>query len=45
MVMGLWTFSTTMAEFQGDTEGILKGQTKDGTPIEGRDLVRVVPCR
>jgi hypothetical protein len=29
----------------GDTEGILKGKTSDGTPIEGRDLVRIVNCR
>ena len=27
----------------GDTEGILKGQTLDGIPIEGRDSVRIVP--
>lgn len=27
---------------QVDTEGILKGQTVDGTPIEGRDSVRIV---
>jgi probable HAF family extracellular repeat protein len=29
----------------GDTEGVLKGQTLDGTLIEGRDSVRIVPCR
>ena len=29
----------------GDTEGILKGKTKDGTPIEGRDSVRINPCK
>jgi hypothetical protein len=29
-----------------DTEGVLKGETLDGTPIpiEGRDLVSIVPC-
>ena len=29
----------------GDTEGILKGKTKDGTPIEGSDSVKIVPCK
>jgi hypothetical protein len=29
----------------GDTEGVLKGMTTDGTPIEGRDSVRFVPCK
>jgi hypothetical protein len=29
----------------GDTEGILRGQTVAGVPIEGRDSVRIVPCR
>ncbi len=39
-------FYKANTDFQcGDTQGILKGQTKDGMPIEGRDLVRVVPCR
>jgi hypothetical protein len=28
----------------GDIEGILKGMTTDGTPIEGRDSVMIVPC-
>ena len=30
----------------GDTEGVLKGETLDGTPIpiEGRNSVRIVPC-
>jgi len=27
----------------GDTEGILKGKTVAGTPIEGRDAVRIAP--
>lgn len=27
---------------QGDTEGILRGETVDGIPIEGRDSVRIV---
>ena len=26
-----------------DTEGILRGQTMEGDPIEGRDTVRIVP--
>ncbi len=40
------TFSTKAAGFQcGNTEGVLKGKTKDGTVIEGRDLVRIVPCK
>jgi hypothetical protein len=29
----------------GDTEGILKGQTVDGVPIEGSDSVKIVPCK
>lgn len=29
----------------GDTEGILRGQTVGGLPMEGRDSVRIVPCR
>lgn len=40
------TFSASVAGFQcGSTEGILKGQAVDGAPIEGRDLVRIVPCK
>ena len=39
-------FNTGEAEFQcGDTQGILKGQTMDGTPIEGSDSVKIVPCK
>jgi probable HAF family extracellular repeat protein len=39
-------FYKEYTDFQcGDTEGILKGQTKEGVPIEGRDSVWVVPCR
>jgi hypothetical protein len=35
-------FTTQPTGFQnGDTEGILKGETVDGTPIQGRDHVRV----
>jgi len=26
-----------------DTEAVLKGKTSDGTPIRGKDTVRVVP--
>jgi len=29
----------------GDTEGVLKGLTMDGTPVEGKDSVRIVPCK
>jgi hypothetical protein len=37
-------FNTQDTDFEdGDTEGILKGQTVDGVPIEGRDSVRIVP--
>jgi hypothetical protein len=28
----------------GDTEGILQGKTKDGTPIQGSDSVEIAPC-
>jgi len=28
-----------------DTKGILKGKTLDGTPIEGTDSIRIVPCK
>jgi hypothetical protein len=36
-------FQTQQTGFQAsDTEGILKGQTMDGTPIEGRDAVRII---
>lgn len=39
-------FSGSETGFQcGDTEGVLKGQSKDGMPIEGRDLVRIIPCK
>jgi hypothetical protein len=39
-------FYTGKMGFQcGDTEGILKGKTKDGTPIEGSDSVKIVPCK
>jgi hypothetical protein len=34
------------AGFQcGDTQGILKGATKEGTPIQGSDSVRFVSCK
>lgn len=37
-------FETRLTGFQvGDTEGVLRGQTVDGVPIEGRDAVRIVP--
>jgi hypothetical protein len=29
----------------GDTEGTLKGKTKEGWPIEGSDSVKIVPCK
>lgn len=36
-------FNTQDTGFQkGDTEGILKGKTKDGIPIEGKDSVNIV---
>ena len=36
-------FTTSLTGFQvGDTEGILKGATLSGTPIEGSDAVRIV---
>lgn len=37
-------FTTQETGFEsGDTEGVLKGQIRDGTPIEGVDSVRIVP--
>ena len=37
-------FNTQETGFSfGDTEGILRGSTLDGVPIEGRDTVRIVP--
>ncbi|HOD75658.1 MAG TPA: hypothetical protein PKJ17_06495 [Syntrophorhabdaceae bacterium] len=39
-------FWVQKAGFQcGDTGGILKGMTQDGTTLEGRDAVKVIPCR
>lgn len=36
-------FETQKTGFRsGDTEGILRGRTKDGVPIEGRDSVNIV---
>jgi hypothetical protein len=36
-------FATRLTGFPvGDTEGILRGETVDGTAIEGRDAVRVI---
>jgi hypothetical protein len=29
----------------GDTEGILKGTTKDGVSIQGSDSVKIFPCK
>jgi hypothetical protein len=38
-------FNTQYTDFEiGDTEGILKGQTVEGVPIEGSDSVKIVPC-
>lgn len=35
-----------LAGFQcGDTEGILKAKMIDGTPIEGKDSVIIIPCK
>ncbi len=37
-------FDTAATGFvEGDTEGVLKGRTVDGIPIEGSDSVRIVP--
>jgi hypothetical protein len=39
-------FSTQRAGFQsGDTEGVLKGMTTGGVPIQGTDSVKIVPPR
>jgi hypothetical protein len=39
-------FYNKTAGFQcGDTEGILKGETVDGMPIEGKDSVKIGPCQ
>jgi len=39
-------FRTSTAGFQcGDTRGILRGATGDGTSFEGKGTVRVYPCR
>jgi hypothetical protein len=39
-------FYTQMTGFDcEDTEGILKGRRLDGTPILGRDSMRIAPCR
>jgi hypothetical protein len=39
-------FYTDDIGFQwGDTEGVLKGMTKDGMPIQGSDSVRINPCK
>ena len=38
-------FDADQAGFQcGDTDGILRGKTVDGVPIEGSDTVRIAPC-
>jgi hypothetical protein len=38
-------FRTSAAGFQcGDTQGILRGATGDGTSLEGKGTVRVYPC-
>ncbi len=38
-------FDTQKTGFQcGDTEGLLRGQLLDGTPIHGSDAVKIVPC-
>jgi len=29
----------------GDTQGILKGATREGTPMRGGDSVRIIPCK
>ena len=43
LVCFFWTYR---AQFQcGDTEGILRGVTQDGTPVEGKNSVKIIPCR
>jgi hypothetical protein len=38
-------FRTRLTGFQcGDREGVLKGETMGGTPLQGMDSVRLVPC-
>ena len=39
-------FSTKLAGFKcGDTQGIMNGNTTDGIPLEGKDSVRIIPCK
>lgn len=39
-------FITLNTHFEcGDKAGILRGETTDGTPLEGVDSVRIVPCK
>jgi probable HAF family extracellular repeat protein len=39
-------FYSRLTGFQcGDTEGILRGNAIDGTPIEGVDLIEILQCR
>lgn len=39
-------FYTQYAGFKcGNTEGILKGETNGGKPIEGSDSVKIMPCK
>lgn len=39
-------FSTEKTGFVcGDSEGVLKGKTTDTTAFEGRDTVKIVPCK
>lgn len=36
-------FDNQKAGFKsGDTEGVLRGETVDGRPLEGRDAIRIV---
>lgn len=39
-------FHTTLTGLQcGDTEAVLTGLLDDGTPFEGQDTVKIVPCK
>jgi len=45
LVCHFYTQDTGFGVQCGDTEGVLKGMTKDGISIQGIDSVRIVPCK
>jgi probable HAF family extracellular repeat protein len=45
LVCHFYTQETGFGDQCGDTEGILRGMTMDGISIEGRDSVRINPCK